>query len=156
MFISFFEYKTRQIDAVKDKPDFIKKYGKEFMRAFQEEMEYYSMKAIIEESVDLNMELDRIETKYRFNDDMNYLLDVTAQLLRKAILTEYWGLKKGQTSEDAKTQTREMCKIMMDQMNHSVHINKKSAITYFQIDDKLEQTIHDILKNSRINKCEDK
>ena len=96
MFISFFEYKTRQIDAVKDKPDFIKKYGKEFMRAFQEEMEYYSMKAIIEESVDLNMELDRIEAKYRFNDDMNYLLDVTAQLLRKAILTEYWGLKKGQ------------------------------------------------------------
>ena len=156
MFISFFEYKTRQIDAVKDKPDFIKKYGKEFMRAFQEEMEYYSKKAIIEESVDLNMELDRIEAKYRFNNDMNCLLDATSQLLRKAVLTEYWGLKKGQTSEDAKTQAREMCKFMMDQMNNSVHINEKFAITYFQIDDKLEQTIYDILKNSRIDKCEDK
>ena len=144
MFVSFFEYKTRQIDVVKAKPDFIKKYGQEFMRAYQEEMEYYSLKAIIDESTDLNFELDRIEAKYRFNDDMNCLLDATAPLLRDAVLTKYWGWKRDKISEETKVQTVEMCRSIMEQMDRSVHIHESTPKTYHPIDDTLERTIRDL------------
>ena len=50
-----------QINAVKDKPNFIKKYGKDYMRAFQEEMMYAGYHAICDSSIDINVELDRIE-----------------------------------------------------------------------------------------------
>ena len=144
MFITYFEYKTRQIDAVKDKPDFIKEYGQEFMRAFQEEMEYYSLKAIIDESTNLNLEMERIEAKYRFNDDMNHLLDATAQLLREAVLSKYWVWKKNQISEDAKAQIVDMCRLLVEQMDHSVHINQQPPKTYYPPNDALERVIHDL------------
>ena len=40
MMLSFFESQTRLINALKDEPNFIKEYGKDFMRAYHEEMEY--------------------------------------------------------------------------------------------------------------------
>lgn len=157
MFISYFEYKTRQIDVVKDKPNFIKEYGQEFMRAFQEEMEYFAMKAMIYESIDLNVELDRIETKYRFNDDMNYLLDATAKLLREAVLEKYWGWKKNEISEEAKVQIVDMCRLMVEQIDHSVHIHMRPPQTYYPQNDALERVIHDLeegMNNRTINNKE--
>lgn len=122
MFLTYFEYKTRQIDAEKGKANFIKKYGKEYMRAFQEEMEYFSYKILVDETLDLNVELDRIEAKYRFNDDMNLLLDVTAQPLRNAVTLRFWELKnKAKASKDADNEIKELCRIMIEQMT-MVHI----------------------------------
>ena len=55
MFLSYFDYMKRRIGAVKDDSNFIKKYGRNFMRAFQEEMEYTALKAIVDPSIDFNL-----------------------------------------------------------------------------------------------------
>ena len=91
MILTYFELKTRNIDAVKDDPDFIKKHGKEFMRAFQEEMEYAVYHALCN-STDINEDWDRIIEKYRFNDDMDILLSAVAPPIRDANLTKYFAL----------------------------------------------------------------
>lgn len=70
MFLSYFDYMKRRIGAVKDDSNFIKKWGRNYMRAFQEEMEYTALKAIVDPSIDFNSELDRIEKEYCFNEEM--------------------------------------------------------------------------------------
>ena len=145
MLISYFEYKTRQIDAVKDKPDFIKKYGKEFMRAFQEEMEYAAHHAIVDTSIDLNAELDKIEAKYRFNEDMEVLLDATATIVRWAAMTIHSDcLRK---SKEANLQIKAYCKVIMEEMERSVAIFLDPVTRPLNKDEEYE-AIKDIIRRS--------
>lgn len=127
MMLSFLEHKTRQIIALKDEPDFIKKYGKDFMRAYHEEMEYAMYRSLLDDSIDMDKELDRIEEKYRFNEDMNILLDATAQYLRWAILIEYADWKReADDSLEAQIQVKGYCKQMIEEMNRGVEVYPNS------------------------------
>lgn len=123
MISSFFEYKTKQIDSIKDKPNFTKEYGADFMRAYSEEMRYAMYSSLLDDSLDINTELDRIEQKYRFNEDMSFLLDATAQYLKWAILIEYEDYKRnaGKSSE-AEIQVKAFCKMMIEEMNRSIEL----------------------------------
>ena len=124
MFLSFFEYISKGINPLKDKPDFIQKYGKDFMRAFQEEMEYTELKAIVDDSIILNAELDRIEEKYSFNEDMKVLLSATAHCVRWAVISIYGDfLRNSKKSKKDEDQTKSLCMFMMEQMDHSVHVD---------------------------------
>lgn len=123
MMLSFFENKTRQINALKDKPNFIKEFGKDFMHAYHEEMEYAMYRSLLDDSIDINTELNRIEEKYRFNEDMNILLDATAHHLRGAILIEYADWKrKADDSPEAENQVKGYCKQMIEEMNRGVEV----------------------------------
>lgn len=124
MILSFFEYKTKQIDSLKDKPYFTKEYGADFMRSYCEEMQYSMYCSFLDDSLDINTELDRIEEKYRFNEDMNILLDSTAQHLRRAILIEYVNWKRNaEESIEAEIQVKEFCKLMKEEMNRGVELH---------------------------------
>ena len=128
MYISYFEYMTGQINAVKDKPHFIKEYGKDYMRAFQEEMMYAGYYAICDSSIDINVELERIENKYGFNDDMDILLSAVAIPVRKSVLSEYSRLFcKCKESKEADSQSKQFCKFIMEQIDHAVHINRNAG-----------------------------
>lgn len=124
MMLSFFENQTRLINALKDETNFIKEYGKDFMRAYHEEMEYAMYHSLLDDSIEINTELDRIEEKYRFNEGMNTLLDATAQHLRWAILIEHSNWKrKAEESPEAEIQVKGYCKQMMEEMNNEVHVH---------------------------------
>lgn len=117
MFLSFFDNARRKIESVKDDPYFIKKYGRDFMRAFQEEMEYTAFKSIIDNSIDLNAELDRIENEYCFNDEMKILLSAVSPSVRWAVITIHCDLlRKSEVSKEAEAQIKEYCRLNMEQM----------------------------------------
>lgn len=148
MFVSYFEYMTMRIDAVKDRPDFIKKFGKEFMRAFQEEMEFAGFKAIRDSSLDINAELDKIEEKYRFNDDMDVLLSAVVPIVRSAVLTEHCNLLRiSKESSDAAAEVMGYAKCRMDQMLcveiHPTHTPK--------MDKNMMKLLHELRKIWEIN-----
>ena len=117
MFLSFFDNAKRKIESVKDDPNFIKEYGGDFMRAFQEEMEYTAFKAIIDTSIDLNAELDRIENEYSFNDEMKILLSAVSPSVRWAVITIHCDLlRKSEVSRETEAQVKDYCRLNMEQM----------------------------------------
>ncbi len=118
---------TRQIDSIKDKPNFTKEYGADFMRAYSEEMQYAMYSSLLDDSLDINTELEGIELKYRFNEDMTFLLDATAQHLKRAILIEYEDYKRnaGKSSE-AEIQVKAFCKTMIEEMNRRIELYPES------------------------------
>ncbi len=80
--------------------------------------------SLLDDSIEINTELDRIEEKYRFNEGMNTLLDATAQHLRWAILIEHSNWKrKAEESPEAEIQVKGYCKQMMEEMNNEVHVH---------------------------------
>lgn len=117
MFLSYFDYMKRKVKSVKDDSNFIKKYGRNFMRAFQEEMEYTALKAIVDPSIDFNTELDRIEKEYSFNEGMQVLLSAVSPSVRWAVIVIHCDLlrRSKQSKEDA-TQVNNYCRLHMDQM----------------------------------------
>lgn len=142
MFLSFFEYQTMRIEAVKGLPDFIKECGREFMRAFQEEMEYAVYKALVSPSIDINKELDNIEAKYKFNDDMEILLSAVALPVRRAVLIFYSDMiRKSKESKDAADQVREFSMVTMEYMNNSVELYPTPTP---EMDEELRQIIHEL------------
>ena len=117
MILTFFDNMKRKVKSVKDDPNFIKEYGRNFMRAFQEEMEYTALKAIIDPSIDFNSELDRIEKEYCFNEEMQVLLSAVSPSVRWAIIEIHCALlRKTKKSKEEETQVKEYCKLHMDQM----------------------------------------
>lgn len=116
MFLSYFDYMKRRIGAVKDDSNFIKKWGRNYMRAFQEEMEYTALKAIVDPSIDFNSELDRIEKEYCFNEEMQVLLSAVSPSVRWAVIAIHSDLllRSKQSKEDA-TQVNNYCRLHMDQ-----------------------------------------
>ena len=117
MFLSYFDYMKRKVKSVKDDSNFIKKYGRNFMRAFQEEMEYTALKAIVDPSIDFNSELDRIEKEYCFNEEMQVLLSAVSPSVRWAVIVIHYDLlRKTKKSKEAEAQVKEYCKLHMDQM----------------------------------------
>ena len=156
MFLSFFEQMSRGINSLKDKPDFIQKYGKDFMRAFREEMEYTALKAIVDKSINLNTELDRLEEKYSFNEDMKVLLSATAQCVRWAVLSIHCNLfQYSKKSKEAEDQTKSLCRSIMEQMNQSVHVYIGSQDCHQKDkmpDISLEELVDRLEKKGEINK----
>ena len=117
MILTFFDNMKRMVKAVKDDSNFIKKYGKDYMRAFQEEMEYTALKAIVDPSIDFNTELDRIEKEYSFNEGMQVLLSAVSPSVRWAVIVIHCDLlRKTKKSKEAEAQVKEYCKLHMDQM----------------------------------------
>ena len=87
------------------------------MRAFQEEMEYTALKAIVDPSIDFNSELDRIEKEYCFNEEMQVLLSAVSPSVRWAVIEIHCALlRKTKKSKEEETQVKEYCKLHMDQM----------------------------------------
>ena len=124
MFLSYFEYMRKQIDAVKDEPHFIKKYGRNFMRAFQEEMQYNAFKAVIDPSIEFNAELDRIENDYCFNEEMRILLSAVSPPVRWAVINIHSGLLYQSTqSPEAEAQVKSLCRLMMEDFNRRVELH---------------------------------
>ena len=114
---------TSMVEAVKDEPEFMKKYGEDFIRAFHQEMEYMSMKAFIDDSIDLDGELKRIEKKYRFNEDMNILLNATGVHLQNAVKVKYWDLRRrAMASGEAELQAKASCKRVMEEIDRSTEL----------------------------------
>jgi len=142
MFLSFFDSKKNKIESVKDEPNFIKEFGRDFMRAFQEEMEYTAFKAIIDSSIDLNTELDRIENEYCFNEDMHILLSAVSPSVRWAVMTIYSDLlHKSKKSKEAEAQVKEYCKLNMEQMDHCVEVNPEPL---YSMGDDTDKELNDL------------
>lgn len=149
MILTYFELKTGYIDALKDDPDFIKKHGMEFMRAFQEEMEYAVYFAICH-STDINEKLDRIIEKYRFNDDMDILLSAVASPVKWANLTNYGNLlRQSKESKEREGCIKDLCRLRMDMMrSHEIYPGPPSkVIERDEETDKLIKEINEILNN---------
>lgn len=148
MFLTYFELKTGNVDAIKDEPNFIKKHGKDFMRAFQEEMEYAVYYAICH-STDINEELDRIVERYRFNDDMDILLSAVAIPVRDANLTKYFALlRQSKETKESEGCIKDLCRLRMDLMrSHEIYPGPPSKMTERDEEtDKLVKEINEILK----------
>ena len=153
MILTYFELKTRNIDAVKDDPDFIKKHGKEFMRAFQEEMEYAVYHALCN-STDINEDLGRIVEKYRFNKDMDILLSAVAFPVKDANLTKYFALlRQSKVSKEAEGCIKNFCRLRMDMMrSHEICPGPPSKMTERSEEtDKLIKEINEKLKKRNNN-----
>ena len=117
MILSFFDNTKRKIKSIKDDSNFIKNYGRDFLRAFQEEMEYTVLKAIIDPSIDLNTEMDRIEKEYCFNEEMQILLSAVSPSVRAASIRIYCDLlRRSKQSKEADAQVKEYCRLNMEQM----------------------------------------
>ena len=146
MILTYFELKTRNIDAVKDDPDFIKKHGKEFMRAFQEEMEYAVYHALCN-STDINEDWDRIIEKYRFNDDMDILLSAVAPPVKWANIIKYGNLlHQSKESKEAEDGVKAFCCNMMDLMcSCEIHPGPKKKES--EETKELIKELHEILKS---------
>lgn len=143
MFLSFFEATKGKIKSVKDDPNFIKKFGRDFMRAFQEEMEYTALKAIIDTSIDLNAELDRIENEYCFNEDMQILLSAVSPSVRWAVLEIHSDLlRKSKVSKEADALVKEYCRLNMEELGRSVEVNIE-PISY-RMDDEIDKLLKDL------------
>ena len=152
MSLSFFDDTKRKIESVKDSPNFIKEYGRDFMRAFQEEMEYTAFKAIIDTSIDLNAELDRIEKEYFFNEEMQILLSAVSPSVRWAVITIHSDLlRKSKKSKEAEAQVKEYCRLNMEQMT-CVEVNIEQK--YSRIGDETDKLLKDlkVLLKERDNK----
>ena len=131
MFLSYFDYMKRRIGAVKDDSNFIKKWGRNYMRAFQEEMEYTALKA-----------LDRIEKEYSFNEDMQILLSAVSPSVRWAVIEIHCALlRKTKKSKEEETQVKEYCKLNMDQMT-CVEVNIEQK--YSRIGDETDKLLKDL------------
>ena len=142
MFLSFYDVTKGKIKSVKDYPNFIKEFGRDFMRAFQEEMEYTALKAIIDISIDLNAELDRIENEYCFNDEMKILLSAVSPSVRWAVITIHCDLlRKSEVSKEAEAQVKEYCRLNMEQMT-CVEVNIEPK--YFRMDGETDKLLKDL------------
>ena len=154
MFLSFFDSTKNNIESVKDEPNFIKEFGRDFMRAFQEEMEYTAFKAIIDSSIDLNTELDRIENEYCFNEDMQILLSAVSPSVRWAVISIHCDLlRKSKESKEADAQVKEYCRLNMEQMDHSVEVYPEPKFRMDNEADKAYKDLKELLKagdNKRI------
>ena len=143
MFLSFFDATKGLIKSVKDYPNFIKELGRDFMRAFQEEMEYTALKAIIDTSIDLNAELDRIENDYCFNEEMQILLSAVSPSVRWAVLEIHSDLlRKSKVSKEADALVKEYCRINMEQIDNSVEVNNEPK--NYRMDDETEKILKDL------------
>ena len=143
MYLSFFDYTKGRIEYVKDAPNFIKEFGKDFMRAYQEEMEYTAYKAIIDTSIDLNAELDRIENEYSFNEDMQILLSVVSPSVRWAVMTNHSDLLRwSKESKEAEAQVKEYCRLIMEDLARSVEVNIEPK--YYRMDDETDKILKDL------------
>ena len=153
MFLTYFELKTGNIEAIKDEPDFIKKHGKDFMCAFQEEMEYAVYNAIYY-STDINEDLDRIIDKYRFNDDMVILLSAVASPVRGANITKYFDmLRQSKESKESESYIKDFCRLRMDLMrSHEIYPGRPSKMT--ERDEETDKLIKEI--NERYKEYKDK
>ena len=153
MFLSYFDYMKRRIGAVKDDSNFIKKWGRNYMRAFQEEMEYTALKAIVDPSIDFNSELDRIEKEYSFNEDMQILLSAVSPSVRWAVLEIHSDLlRKSKVSKEAEAQVKEYCRLNMEELGRSVEVNIEQK--YSRIGDETDKLLKDlkVLLKERDNK----
>ena len=152
MILTFFDYMKRRIGAVKDDSNFIKKWGRNYMRAFQEEMEYTALKAIVDPSIDFNSELDRIEKEFCFNEEMQVLLSAVSPSVRWAVIEIHCALlRKTKKSKEEETQVKEYCKLNMDQMT-CVEVNIEQK--YSRIGDETDKLLKDlkVLLKERDNK----
>lgn len=141
MFLSFFDDTKRKIESVKENPNFIKEYGRDFMRAYQEEMEYTAFKAIIDTSIDFNAELDRIEKEYCFNEEMQILLSAVSPSVRWAVMTIHSDLlRKSKKSKEAEAQMKEFCRWNMEQMT-CVEVNIEPI---YSMDDETDKILKDL------------
>ena len=142
MILTFFENMKRMVKAVKDDSNFIKKYGKDFMRAFQEEMEYTALNAIIDPSIDFTTELDRIEKEYCFNEDMQILLSAVSPSVRWAVICHHCDLiRNSNESKEAEVQVKEYCRLNMEQMT-CVEVNIEQK--YSRIGDETDKLLKDL------------
>ena len=142
MFLSYFDYMKRRIGAVKDDSNFIKKWGRNYMRAFQEEMEYTALKAIVDPSIDFNSELDRIEKEYSFNEDMQILLSAVSPSVRWAVICHHCDLiRNSNESKEAEVQVKEYCRLNMEQMT-CVEVNIEQK--YSRIGDETDKLLKDL------------
>jgi hypothetical protein len=113
------------------------------MRAFQEEMEYTAFKAIIDTSIDLNAELDRIENEYCFNEEMKILLSAVSPSVRWAVLEIHSDLlRKSKVSKEADALVKEYCRINMEQIDNSVEVNNEPK--NYRMDDETEKILKDL------------
>ena len=142
MFLTFFDCTKSMIGSVKDAPNFIKEFGRDFMRAYQEEMKYTAFKAVVDTSIDLNAELDRIEKEYCFNEEMQILLSAVSPSVRWAVISIHCDLlRKSKESKEAEAQVNEFCRLNMEQMTmNEVNIEHK----YYRMDDETDKILKDL------------
>ena len=106
-------------------------------------MEYTALKAIIDTSIDLNAELDRIENEYCFNEDMQILLSAVSPSVRWAVLEIHSDLlRKSKVSKEADALVKEYCRLNMEELGRSVEVNIE-PISY-RMDDEIDKLLKDL------------
>lgn len=102
-----------------------------------------ALKAIIDTSIDLNAELDRIENDYCFNEEMQILLSAVSPSIRWAVLEIHSDLlRKSKVSKEADALVKEYCRINMEQIDNSVEVNNEPK--NYRMDDETEKILKDL------------